>query len=83
MCRTQNKPPKFSKPRSQYDRAVVLMSSSDASEIIQYNLGIFDSFRLLTIMNGRGFTLCGISCLWFDLVMRQSLLQERVVSVFG
>ena len=44
-----------------------------------------DSFRLLSIKNGRGFpsTLCGVTCFWFDLGMRQLLLQERVMSVFG
>ena len=31
------------------------MSSGDASGIVQCNLGIFDSFRLLSIKNGRGF----------------------------
>ena len=51
--------------------------------IVQCNLGIFDNFRLLSIKNGRGFlrTLCDVKCFWFDLVMRQLLLQERVVSV--
>ena len=35
--------------------------------------------------NGRGFarTLCSVTCFWFDLVMSQLLLQERVMSVFG
>ena len=58
-----------------------LMSSGDASGIVQCNLGIFDSFRLLSIKNGRGFpiTLWGVTCFWFDLVMRQLLLQERVI----
>ena len=47
--------------------------------------GIFDSFKLLSIKNGRGFpkTLCGVPCFWFDLVKRQLLLQERVMPVFG
>ena len=49
------------------------------------HLGIFDSCRLLSIMNGRGFprTLCGVTCFWFDLVMMRLLLQERVMPVFG
>ena len=53
--------------------------------IVQCNLGIFDSFGLPSIKNGRGFprTLCGVTCIWFDLVMKQLLLQERVMSVFG
>ena len=55
MRRSQNKPRKFSKPGSQYDRAVVGMSSGDASRFVQRNLGIFDSFRLLSIKSGRGF----------------------------
>ena len=47
--------------------------------------GIFDSFKLLSIKNGHGFpkTLCGVPCFWFDLVKRQLLLQEKVMSVFG
>ena len=38
---------------------------------------ILDSFRLLSIKNGRGFPrpLCCVTCFWFDLVMRQLLLQ--------
>ena len=61
------------------------MSSGNASRIAQCNLGIFDSFMLLSIKNGCGLqrTLCGITCFWLDLVMRQLLLQERVMSVFG
>ena len=56
-----------------------------ASGIVQCNLGIFDSFRLLSIKNGRGLpiALCGVTCIWFDLVMRQLLLQERNMSLFG
>ena len=44
-----------------------------------------DIFRLLSIKNRRGFPrmLCGITCFWFDLIMRQLLLQERFMSVFG
>ena len=40
---------------------------------LQCNLGILDSFRLLSIKNGRGFsrTLCCVTCFWFNLVMRQ------------
>ena len=59
------------------------MSSGEASGIGQCNLGIFDSVRLLSIKNGRGFprTLCSVTCFWFDLDMRQLLLQERVMSV--
>ena len=51
----------------------------------QCNLGIFDSFSLLSIKNGCGVprTLCGITCFWLDLVMRRFLLQEMVISVFG
>ena len=35
--------------------------------------------------NGRGFpaTLCCVTCFWFDLVMIQFVLHERVMSVFG
>ena len=60
------------------------MSSGDVFGIVQCNLEIFDSFRLLSIKNERGFprTLCDITCFWLDLVMRQLLLQERVMSVF-
>ena len=60
------------------------MSSGDAYRIVQCSLGIFDSFRLLSIKNGCGFprTLCGITCFWLDLVMRQLLLQERVICPF-
>ena len=38
---------------------------------------------LLSIKNGHGFprTLCGVTCIWFDLVMKQLLLQERAMSV--
>ena len=52
------------------------MSSDDASWIAQCNLWISDSFRLLSIKNGRGFprTLCDVSCFRFDHVMRQLLL---------
>ena len=52
------------------------MSSGDASGMAQCYLGFFK--------NGLGFprTLCGVTCFWFDLVMRQLLLQERVMSVF-
>ena len=59
------------------------MSSGDASGIVQCHLGIFDSFRLLSIKNGCRFqrTLWGVTCFWFDLVMRQLLLQERVMFV--
>ena len=41
--------------------------------------------RLLSIKNWRGFprTLCNVTCFWSDLVMRQLLLQERVMSVLG
>ena len=61
------------------------MSAGDASGIIQCNLGFFDSFRSLSIKNGRGFArmLCGATCFWFDRVMGQLLLQERVMSVLG
>ena len=60
-------------------------SPGDASRIVQCNLGIFDSFRLLSIKNGCGFpkTLYGITRFWLDLVMMQLLLLERVISVFG
>ena len=59
------------------------MSSDDASGIVQCNFRIFDSFRLLSIKNGCGFprTLIGVACIWFDLIMKQLLLQERVMSV--
>ena len=58
------------------------MSSGDASWMVQCNLEIFDSFRLLSIKNGHGFprTLCDVTCSWFDLHMRQLLLQEWVMS---
>ena len=44
---------------------------------------ILDSFRLLSIKNGRGFPrpLCCVTCFLFDLVMRQLLLQEKAMSV--
>ena len=32
------------------------MSSGEAYGIVQCNLGIFDSFRLFSIKNGRGFS---------------------------
>ena len=59
------------------------MSSGDASGIVQCNLGIFDSFRLLSIKN---WDWIPKNVVWrhmfsFDLVMRQLLLQERVMSV--
>ena len=59
------------------------MSSGDTLGIVQYNLRILVSFRLLSIKNGREFPkpLCCVTCFWFDLVMRQLLLQERVMSV--
>ena len=58
------------------------MSSGNAPGIVQCILRIFDSFRLFSIKNGRGFprTLCGVACFWFDLVMRQLFLQEMVMS---
>ena len=58
------------------------MSSGEASGIVQCNLRIFDSGKLLSIKNGRGFpqALCGVTCFWFDLVLRQLLLQERNVT---
>ena len=57
------------------------MSSDNASGIVQCNLGIFDSFRLLSIKNGPGFPrmLCDVKCFQFDLVM---MPQEGVMSVF-
>ena len=60
------------------------MSSADASGIVQCNLGIFDSFRLLSIKNGPGFRrmLCDVTCFQFDLVMMHLLLQEGVMSIF-
>ena len=60
------------------------MSSGDASGIVQCNLGIFDSFMLLSINNGPGFPsiLCDVTCFQFDLVTMQLLLQEGVMSVF-
>ena len=60
------------------------VSSGDASGIVQCNLGILDSFRLLSIKNGRGFhrTLCDVTCFGFDLVMMQLLLQEMIMPVF-
>ena len=60
------------------------MSSGDASGIVQCNLGIFDSFKLLSIKNERGFPrmLCDATCFGFYLVMMQLLLLERVMSVF-
>ena len=61
------------------------MSSGDASRIVQCNLGIFGSFRLLSIKNGCGFprTLCSVTCFQFDFVMMQLLLQERVMPFIG
>ena len=61
-----------------------MMSSGDASGIVQCNLGIFKSFRLLSVKNGRGFprTLSDVTCFGFDLDMMQLLLLERVMSVF-
>ena len=46
------------------------------------NLG---KLQVVIIKNGRGFprTSCCVTCFWFDLVMMQFLLQERVMSVFG
>ena len=46
-----------------------------------WNLG---QLQLLSIKNGCKLprTLCGVTCFWFDLVMSQLLLQERVISVF-
>ena len=56
------------------------MSSGDASGIVQGNLGIFESFRLLSIKNEPEFPrmLCDVTCFQFDLVM----MQEGVMSVF-
>ena len=41
--------------------------SGDTSGSVQCHLGIFDSFRLLSIKNGRGFprTVCCVTCFWF------------------
>ena len=60
------------------------MRSDDASGIVQCNLGIFDSFRLLSIKNGPGFPrmLCDVTCFQFDLFMMHLLPQEGVMSVF-
>ena len=60
------------------------MSYGDASEIVQCNLGIFDSFRLLSNKNWRGFprTLCNVTCFRFDHDMVQLLLQEMVMPDF-
>ena len=54
------------------------MSSHDVSGIAQSNLGIFDSFTLISIKNGSGFPrmLYDVTCFKFDLVMMQILLQE-------
>ena len=47
------------------------MSSCDASGIVQCNLGIFDSYRLLSIKNGSGFPrmVWDVTCFQFYLVM--------------
>ena len=60
------------------------MSSGDATGIVQCNLGIFESFRLLSIKNGPEFPrmLCDVTCFQFDLVMMHLLLQEGFMSVF-
>ena len=60
------------------------MSSGDASRIVQCKLGIFASFRLLSIKNGPGFPrmLCDLMCFQCDLVMMHLLLQEGVISIF-
>ena len=60
------------------------MSSGDASGIVQCNLRICDSFRLLSINNGPGFPsiLCDVTCFQFDLVTMQLMLQEGVLFVF-
>ena len=89
VCRSQNKPRKFSKPGSQILSTIEQLLdelSGDASGIVQCNLGLFDSFRLLSIKNGCGGlprTTSGVTCFCFDLVMMPLLLQERVMSVFG
>ena len=60
------------------------MSSCDASRIVQCNLGLFDSFRLLSIKNGLGFPrmVCDVTCFRFDLVMMNLLLQEKIMPFF-
>ena len=60
------------------------MSSGDASGIVQCNLRIFESFRLLSIKYGPEFPrmLCDVTCFQFDLVMMHLLLQEGVMPVF-
>ena len=60
------------------------MRSGDESGIVQCNLGIFESFRLLSIKNGSEFPrmLCDVTCFQFDLVVMHLLLQEGVMSVF-
>ena len=59
------------------------MSSGDASRIVQCKLGIFASFRLLSIENGPGFPrmLCDVMCFQFDLVIMHLLLQEGSISI--
>ena len=55
-----------------------VMSSGDASRIVQCNLRIFDSYRLPSIKNGCGFPrmLFNVTYIQFNLVMVQLLLQE-------
>ena len=60
------------------------MSSCDASRIAQCNLGLFDSFRLLSIKNGLGFPrmVWDVTCFRFDLIMMNLLLQEKIMPFF-
>ena len=61
------------------------MSSCDASRNVQYNLGIFDIFRLLSVKNRLGLQrmVCDITCFQFDLLMMHLLLQERDMPFFA
>ena len=48
------------------------------------HLGLFDSFRVLSIKNVLGFPrmVCDVMCFRFDLVMMHLLLQERIMPFF-
>ena len=64
------------------------MSSGDASGIVQYNLRILVTVTVSGCsplrMDMDSQERCAASDIFcFDLVMRQLLLQERVMSVFG
>ena len=85
MCRSRNKPREFSKPGSQYDRAVVgrALATHPGSFSAASGPSTPSGCSPLRMGVDSQTCLCSVTCTWFDLLTRQLLLQERVKSAFG